>query len=83
MPLYKKKNIEKIPVTLPVLIVSGTEDPVGEYGKAPKALYESFKKTGMQKVTLKLYEGDRHEVLNETDNETVYSDIYTWITENK
>ncbi|MBO7357396.1 MAG: alpha/beta hydrolase [Lachnospiraceae bacterium] len=83
LPLYKKKNIEKIPVTLPVLIVSGTEDPVGEYGKAPKALYESFKKTGMQKVTLKLYEGDRHEVLNETDNETVYSDIYTWITENK
>ena len=83
LPLYKKKNIEKIPVTLPVLIMSGTEDPVGEYGKAPKAVYESFKRTGMQKVTLKLYEGDRHELLNETDNETVYSDIYTWITENK
>ncbi len=83
LPLYKKNNIEKIPVTLPVLIISGTEDPVGDYGKAPRAVYESFKKTGMQKVTFKLYEGDRHELLNETDNQTVYEDICTWITENK
>ena len=33
----------------------------------------------MQKVELKLYENDRHEILNETDHEKVYEDIYNWI----
>ncbi len=77
--LHKKSNIEKMPVTLPVFIISGTDDPVGDYGAAPKKVYDSYISEGMQKVSIKLYENDRHELLNETDKETVYNDIYEWI----
>lgn len=77
--LNKKSNIEKMPVTLPVLIVSGKDDPVGDYGAGPQKVYHSFVEEGMQKVSIKLYDNDRHEILNETDKETVYNDIYEWI----
>ena len=77
--LYKDSYVSKMPVTLRVLIVSGTEDPVGNYGEGPKKVYDSFIAQGMQRVQFKLYEGDRHEILNELDKETVYEDIYNWI----
>ncbi len=77
--LHKKDNLEKMPVTLPVFFVSGAEDPVGDYGEAVKKVYKSFVDEGMQKVEMKLYEGDRHEILNEKDKETVYEDIFGWI----
>ncbi len=77
--LHKKSNIEKMPVTLPVFFVSGEDDPVGDYGEAVKKVYKSFVDEGMQKVSIKLYPGDRHEILNETDKETVYEDLYEWL----
>ncbi|MCQ2519884.1 MAG: alpha/beta hydrolase [Lachnospiraceae bacterium] len=77
--LHKKSNIEKMPVTLPVLFVSGSDDPVGNYGEDVKKVYKSFLDEGMQKVSINLYEGDRHEILNETDHLTVYEDLYNWI----
>lgn len=79
--LHKKSNIEKMPITLRVLFTSGKEDPVGNYGTAPMSVYKEFLNVGMQKVKIKLYEGDRHEILNETDKETVYEDIYNWLIE--
>lgn len=77
--LHKESNLSKMPVTLRVLITSGAEDPVGDYGQGPKKVYEAFKAQGMQRVDIKLYDNDRHEILNETDKETVYEDIYNWI----
>ncbi len=77
--LYKDSYVSKMPVTLRTFIVSGSEDPVGNYGAGPKKVYESFLAQGMQRVQFKLYEGDRHEILNETDKATVYEDIYNWI----
>ncbi len=77
--LYKEKNLSKMPVTLRVLITSGAKDPVGDYSQGPKKVYEQFISQGMQRVELKLYENDRHEILNEKDKDTVYNDIYNWI----
>ena len=77
--LCKESNLSKMPVTLRVLITSGAQDPVGDYGAGPSKLYSSFLAEGMQRVDLKLYDDDRHEVLNEFDKETVYEDIYNWI----
>jgi alpha-beta hydrolase superfamily lysophospholipase len=34
---------------------------------------------GMKKIELKLYPGDRHELLNETDKQEVYQDIVRWM----
>ncbi len=77
--LYKKTNLEGMPKDLKILITSGASDPVGDYGKAPKAVFDSYKALGLTNVSLKLFDGDRHEILNETDKEQVYTYIYEWI----
>lgn len=78
--LYRRENLEKMPKELPVLFVSGAEDPVGDYGKGVKKAYQSFLDVGMKKAEMKLYEYDRHELLNEIDREQVYKDIYQWVS---
>lgn len=77
--IIDEKNLEKMPKDLPVLIVSGEDDPVGNFGKDPKAVYEAFKSIGMKNIDLKLYPNDRHEILNEIDKDLVYEDIYNWL----
>ncbi len=77
--LYRRENLEKIPKDLPVLMVSGAEDPVGEYGKGVAKAYESLKEAGLENIQMKLYADDRHEILNELDRATVMQDIYDWI----
>ncbi len=78
--LYKRENLEKMPKELPVLFVAGEADPVGDYGKGVKRAYRSFIDAGMKNVKMKLYENDRHELLNEMDREQVYEDIYQWMS---
>ena len=77
--IRKAKNLEDIPKTLPVFMVSGDADPVGDYGKGVQKAYDSLKKAGLSDITYKLYHDDRHELLNETDREQVMEDVYTWI----
>lgn len=75
----KPANLEKIPKELPVLFLSGDADPVGEYGKGVRAAYENMKAAGITDIDIKLYEGGRHEILNETDKEVVYADVYKFL----
>lgn len=63
---------------LPLLITSGEDDPVGAYGKGTKQVYNDLKAADKKDVTLKLYAGMRHEILNEVENKTVYEDIAAW-----
>lgn len=77
--LHKKQNLEKMPKDLPVLFTAGDADPVGDYGEGVKRAYQSFVDIGMKNVKIKLYDNDRHELLNETDRKVVYEDIYQWI----
>lgn len=74
-----KKNIDRIPKDLPVFFVAGNDDPVGNFGKGVVKACDGFKKAGISDVALKLYKDDRHEILNETDRETVFDDILKWI----
>ena len=77
--MQEKDNMRKIPKKLPILIVSGTEDPVGNKGLAPKKLYDDYLNLDLTKVVLKLYSGARHEVLHEKNSETVFVDLFNWI----
>ena len=77
--LQKQENLEKVPQNLPILMVSGAEDPVGDYGKGVRKACDSLKKAGVKNITVKLYENDRHELLNEEDGEQAMEDIYQWI----
>ena len=70
-----------MPKQLPVFFIAGEKDPVGDYGEGVKKAYNDFEKAGMEKLAMKLYPEDRHEILNEPDKEKVYEDIYPWIVE--
>lgn len=73
------KRIANMDKNLPVLVVSGAEDPIGGYGKNVKIAYDLFKKADIKDVSMHLFEGDRHEILNELDREDVYKYIYDWM----
>lgn len=74
-----EKYIKNTPKTLPILIMSGDKDPVGEEGKGVKRVYELYKKIGIKDVTLKIYKDCRHELLNEKNKSEIYKNIEDWI----
>lgn len=74
-----KANITKVPVMLPLLLVSGDKDPVGGAGKGVQNLHNSYQKIGIKDLTCKLYKDARHEILNETNREEVMADIINWL----
>ena len=76
----KKKWFKKISKTLPILLVSGSEDPVGEHSKGVKKVYKLLKKRGAN-VRMKLYEDNRHEILNDTARDEVIEDIKAFLSE--
>ena len=61
--------------------MSGGQDPVGNYGKGVKKVYDSYKKAGIQDVSMKLYPDDRHEILNELNKDIVYQNVLKWLTQ--
>lgn len=77
----RMSNIRQMNMDIPVIFVSGEEDPVGAMGKGVRSAYEKFKAAGVRDLSIKLYEGDRHEILNELDRATVYEDLYKWMQE--
>ena len=77
----RKSSLRRMPRDLPVLFVAGSEDPVGDFGIGVKLVENRFRKAGMERVTRKLYDTDRHEILNETDRGAVYEDLYNWLSE--
>lgn len=79
--LYKKERLQNIPKDLPILIISGEEDPVGEYGVLVRRLYEIYKDSGNILVDIKIYPSKRHEILNEINREEVFEDILVWLKE--
>lgn len=74
-----QKNVNRVRKDLPVLFASGADDPVGAMSKGVKSAFDRFRKAGIKDLTLKLFDGDRHEILNETDRADVYDYIYKWL----
>lgn len=77
--IQRQTNIDMIPKNLPIYIVAGKDDPVGNYGKGVERVYNVYKKTGIKDISIRLYENDRHEILNEIDRQMVYKDILNWL----
>lgn len=73
-------NLAQIPKDLPILVISGEEDPVGDYGAGVSKAYQALVDAGVRNIKLTLYPDDRHELLNETDREKVMEDITGWIS---
>ena len=70
--------------SLPILLISGQEDPVGDAGKGVRTIYNRMKKVGMENVTRKLLPHARHDIFHEEANgtaENVHLCISDWLTE--
>jgi alpha-beta hydrolase superfamily lysophospholipase len=72
-------NIARTRKDLPILMMSGQDDPVGSYGKTVRQAYDAYEKAGLTNVTLHLYKDMRHEIFNERDNEEVTADLLQWL----
>lgn len=75
----KIECFEKVKKDLPLLLISGKDDPVGSYGKGVKEVYDNFIKTGHKLTSIKLFDGLRHEILNEKCNRDIYDYIIDWL----
>ena len=64
---------------IPILLVSGTEDPVGGYGKGIERVRKLYLDSGIRKVEMKLFPNGRHEILNEPEREEVMKTISDFI----
>jgi len=74
-----KKWYSDVPNSLPILLIAGENDPVGNYGKGVKEVYDKLKNTGHD-VEIKLYPNARHEILNESDTfDKVVQDVLDFI----
>lgn len=79
--VYKKKNLAKLNKDLPILIISGDNDPVGGFGKLTEKLYQTYKEVGVKTVNIKLYKGALHEYLNDTCREEAFLDVVSFCDE--
>ncbi|MGL5268382.1 MAG: alpha/beta fold hydrolase [Spiroplasma sp.] len=79
--INKEKNINKAPKNLPIFLIAGEDDPVGNFGKGVKKVYKLFKKHHTN-VNMKLYPHCRHEILNEPIKQEVYQDILFFYNQN-
>ena len=74
----KRAWFRKLDPTIPVLLVSGRDDPVGDFGKGVEAVCSRLQKAGSP-VTCRLYDGYRHEILNDASHAAVVSDIQDFL----
>lgn len=72
---HDKKRMRNLPEGMPLLLTSGAEDPVGNWGEGVRKAYMVYLENTKCKVDIRLYEDDRHEILNETDRYEVFKDL--------
>ncbi|WP_422123480.1 alpha/beta fold hydrolase [Planococcus sp. X10-3] len=77
--INKKEEISKIRKTLPILLISGSEDPVGHKGKDLFAAAANYKKAGIEDVQVYLGEGARHELLHEVEKKRYFKVLADWM----
>lgn len=82
LKMKKQEAAGKVPKDVPVFFVAGADDPVGGSGKFVEKTYQNYVNCGIKNVSIKLYKGDRHEILNELDKEVVYEDILNFLSLN-
>ena len=69
-----------MPMTLlPVLLIAGTADPVGDYGAGVRKVWAMLGDAGVQDLSCEIWHDARHELHNETNREEVFDYVYGWL----
>ena len=72
-------RLSRIPKTLPALLIAGSVDPASNGATGPKVLADAYRAAGLKDVTVSIYDGARHELLNETCRDQVTEELREWI----
>jgi alpha-beta hydrolase superfamily lysophospholipase len=78
--LWLADNESGFPLDLAILIVAGTEDPVGGETETIQGLITRYMKHGHRALEYRFYDGGRHEIFNEAEKDRVHRDIAHWLT---
>lgn len=74
-----KKWAGALPKKLPILLIAGGSDPVGDYGAGVRAVYGLLGDAGIEDLTCQIYEVARHELHNETNRQEVLDYVLAWL----
>ena len=77
--IFKDEEVKKVSTSTPILILSGSNDPVGQYGKGTDKLFKLYQSIGLTNLNYKLYPDERHEILNDFNRHQVFEDILHWL----
>lgn len=77
--LAERSVLAGIRSDLPLLIVSGSDDPLAGGGQLVEVLGQRYRDAGLSDVTVRLYDGARHEILNETNRDEITADVVAWL----
>ncbi len=64
---------------LPILIVSGQDDPLSGAGQLVSVLGQRYRDAGVGDVTVQVYPGARHEIFNETNRDEITDLVVGWL----
>lgn len=64
------------PRDLPIHLIAGTDDPVGEMGRGVRRHQTDIAAAGVKVASCRLFEGGRHEMINETNATEVWEHLY-------
>jgi alpha-beta hydrolase superfamily lysophospholipase len=71
--------LARIRPDLPILSASGSADPLAGGGERVRVLGQRYRDAGITDVTVRVYDGARHEIFNETNRDEVTGDVIAWI----
>jgi len=77
--IFAPANLKKLPRALPVYIMAGEHDALNDDLAAIKKLHAALETAGLTQLTVRIYQGARHELLNETNRDEVTRELLAWL----
>jgi len=77
--VFQKQNLGRISNVIPFYLLAGSEDPAGKMGEGTRLLAKLLQEEGVTDCDVKLYEGGRHEMLNEINRDEVTKGLIQWL----
>ncbi|GAB3187330.1 hypothetical protein GCM10027061_03350 [Nesterenkonia suensis] len=81
--LADPERLARIEKRLPVLIISGQDDPLADGGRLLELLAQRYREAGLTDVTLSVHLGARHEIFNETTREEITQEVLRWMAQRR
>lgn len=75
----QEANVARVPKDLPIHLIAGSDDPVGNKGQGVQQVADQYSRLGVRDVTTTIWPGARHEVLNETNRDEVMDEVVAWL----